>query len=191
MVEKAVSKFFSHLFETKRRRLALLGRFLCVCRTEYDDPIKLVAFYIKSIACEETSFQLDSFGMRITRGFYIPYTWLKHEEQEVIRWFIQHTDYFFNKEQHFRYNSLVLPQAYRMLLMRDYCAICTLQQTLGINIHMPTYALLACKILLQSEGDNIILRTCHWILDHPRAIAHELPIVYMETHQHASRLSKP
>jgi hypothetical protein len=185
-MQRAVEKFFKILFENKKRRLAILGRYICVYRTGFDDPIQLIKFYLDSIACEPSVFQLERSGMRLTKGFFIPYTWLTVDEQDIIKWFLDYCSFFFKQVEwvneelitasHFRYDSVVFTQLQRMLILRDFCTICTLQQQLEINPRIPTYALLACKSLLVSHPDNKLLLTTHWMFDSLRGNAHELPI---------------
>lgn len=188
-MEQFVSRFFRHLFENRQRRLALLGRFLCVFRTEYDTPVQLCTFYLHTIACETSAFQLEPLGMRLTQhGFFIPYTWLTEDEKNVIRVFLdKHKELFNHVEwedrlrvvKEFKYDSHVFPPLHRRLLLRDYCTMCMLQAHMGINPRIPTYALMACKDLLANpkHADNGYLHLVHWMLDGLWGNAHELPVI--------------
>lgn len=190
-MEKVAADFFAGLFQANRqRRLALCYRFLCVYRREFDDPIQLCRFYLQVFACETPAFQLERTGMRLTRGgFYIPYAWLTADEQDTIKWFIDHCDTLFDhvewdereyelrKANLFKFDHLVLPPLHRRLLIRDYCTMCILQCQMNANPRVPTYALLACKDLLLKDGDNTLLKLAHTMLDGVRANAHEIPVV--------------
>jgi hypothetical protein len=180
-------QFFSSLFENRQRRLAILGRFLCVFRSEFDDPIQLCNFYLHTFALDPSAFQLERMGMRLTtQGFFIPYAWLTVAEQtfthdlletafETVEW-----DEYTNElrvAKGFKFGDCVMTPLHRRLLLRDYCAICIAQAQMQINPRIPTYALLACKQLLQKTPGDPNLFLVLWILDSLGGIAHTLPVV--------------
>jgi hypothetical protein len=185
-------QFFSNLFENRTRRLAILGRFLCVFRSEFDDPISLCKFYLHTFSLDVSAFQLERMGMRLTDyGFFVPYSWLTVAEQtfthnllsnhgdaafETIEWDERTSELRVAKG--FKFNDdCVMPPLHRRLLLRDYCAICIAQAQLQINPRIPTYALLACKQLLVTAHGDPYLFLVLWILDSLGGVAHTLPVV--------------
>lgn len=191
MQKAIVSRFFKQLFENKQRRLALLGRFLCVFRSEFNDPVDLTTFYLHTFACDPTAFALERLGMRLTcQGFFIPYAWLTVDEQHIIKYILDNHSEFFNEiewNEHdhelrvaksFKFDEeCVMTPLHRRLLLRDYCTMCILQLQLNVNPRIPTYALMGCKRLLEKHPGNANLCLVHWMLDSLKGNAHELPVI--------------
>ncbi len=161
MDRETLRKIFDSLFKRKKRRMKLLTNWLGIIPGVLQKSLKhtvvdVFEFLIKTIVVEQVEFNVLQNGIQLTENFIITNNKLTKKEIDVFSEIRKDRKAYFNTKREFIYNSLVLTQEHRELLMRDFVNLCFYHYTTyPQRKRWPLYALLAVQRLIFVQGHYI------------------------------------